>query len=109
MTLEGKTRSILLLQPRNGDYDALIAWFRRHDILGLAIREAGCLAAELQVPVSRGGAVVVTAFWDSPEAYAGWQTHPVRDQFSGEIEALTEPDPAPIGNGLYRVAISAQR
>jgi hypothetical protein len=108
MTLEGQTRSVLLLQPRNADYDALVAWFRRHDILGLAIREAGCLAAEVQVPLSRTGPVLVTAQWSSPEAYAGWRTHPVRDQFSGEIEALTDPDPAPIGNGLYTVAISAR-
>jgi heme-degrading monooxygenase HmoA len=107
MTFEGKTRSVLLLQPRNGDYDALIAWFRRNDILGLAIRAAGCLAAEFQVPVSRTGPVLVTAYWDSPEAYAVWQTHPVRDQFSGQIEELTEPGPPPISNGLYTVAISA--
>ena len=106
MTADGKTRSILLLQPRNGDYDALVAWFRQHDILGLALREAGMLSGEVQVPINRSGPVVVTALWTSPEAYDGWRTHPVRDQFSGEIEALTEPEPAPITSGVYTVAIA---
>ena len=108
MAAEGQTRSILLLQPRDDDYDALVACFRRHDILGLAMREAGMLSGELQVPINRSGPVVVTALWSSPEAYDGWRTHPVRDQFSGEIEALTVAEPAPISSGVYTVAIATR-
>jgi len=107
MKLEGKVRSVLLLQPRNGDYAALIAFFKQHDILGLAIREAGALTGEVQVPLSGSGPVVVTALWESAEAYAGWRSHPVRDRFSGDMERLTEPEAAPAGSGLYTVAVAA--
>jgi heme-degrading monooxygenase HmoA len=107
MTLEGKIRSVLLLQPRGGDYAALLAFFRQHDILGLAVREAGCLSGEVQVPLSGTGPVMVTAVWESAEAYSGWRNHPVRGQFSGDMERLTEPAAAPVSSGLYTVAITA--
>ena len=72
----------------------------------MAIREAGCLASEVQVPVSGSGLVLVTALWTSEEAYAGWRNHPARDSFSEEMERLTEAEAAPVGSGLYRVAIA---
>jgi hypothetical protein len=106
MTIEGRIRSVLLLQPRNADYAALVESFRRNDILGLAIREAGCLAGEVQVPLSGSGPVLVTALWESAEAYAGWRNNPVRARFTDEMERLTEPEATPIGSGLYTVAIA---
>ena len=106
MTLEGKVRSVLLLQPRNADYAALVAFFKQHDILGLAIREAGALSGEVQLPISGSGPVLVTALWESEAAYAGWRSHPVRDRFSGDMERLTEPQAVPIASGLYTVAVS---
>lgn len=105
----GKVRSVLLLQPRNGEYAALIAFFKQHDILGLAIREAGALTGEVHVPLSGVGPVMVTALWESEEAYAGWRSHPVRDRFSGDMERLTEPNASPVGSGLYTVAVAASR
>src|SRR5215471_14824156 len=104
--LEGLVRSVLLLQPRGGDYAALLAFFREHDILGLAVREAGCLSSEVQVPVSGTGPVMVTALWESAEAYAGWRNHPARGRFSGDMDRLTEPDVAPVGSAVYRVVIA---
>ena len=99
-------RSVLLLQPRGDDYTALLDFFREHDILGLAVREAGCLASEVQVPLSGSGPVMVTALWESAEAYAGWRNHPVRAQFSGDMARLTLPEAEPVGSGLYGVVIS---
>ena len=106
---EGKVRSILVLQPRGGDYAALVEFFRRKDILGLAIREAGAWSAEVQVPVSGSGPVVVTALWDSEEAYAGWRNHPVRAAFSADMARLTEPEMPPVDSAVYRVASAATR
>jgi hypothetical protein len=103
---EGLIRSVLLLQPRGGDYTTLLNFFREHDILGLAVREAGCLSGEVQVPLSGVGPVIVTALWESAEAYAGWRTHPVRGRFSGDMERLTEPEAEPVGSGLYMVVIT---
>jgi hypothetical protein len=88
VTREGEVRSVLLLEPRGGDYAALLTFFREHDILGLAVREAGCLSGEVQVPVSGTGPVMVTALWESAEAYAGWRNHPVRGRFSGDMDRL---------------------
>jgi heme-degrading monooxygenase HmoA len=99
----------LLLQPRGGDYAALLEFFRQHDILGLAVREAGCLTAEMQVPLSGNGPVLVTALWDSAEAYDGWRNHPVRATLAPEMERLTEAEAQPVGSGLYRVEIVAAR
>ena len=107
MTRKSLVRSVLLLLPRNGNYAALVEFFEQHDILGLAIREAGCLSAELQVPLSGTGAVVVNATWPSAEAYAGWRNHPVRTRFSDDMDRLTEADPPPVDSGLYTIAIAA--
>jgi hypothetical protein len=109
-TLEGKVRSVLVLQPRGGDYAALLDFFRRNDVLGLAVRHAGAWAAELHVPVSGVGPVVVTAVWDDAAAYDGWRNHPVRANFNGDMERLVESEPASVvAGGVYRVAISASR
>jgi quinol monooxygenase YgiN len=104
MTLEGRIRSVLLLQPRDNDYEALVALFKQHDILGLAMREAGCLNAELQVPLNRSGPIIVTATWESAESYSAWRSHPVRGRFSGDTERLTEPAPEPTAGGVYTIA-----
>jgi heme-degrading monooxygenase HmoA len=107
--VEGKVRSVLVLQPRGEDVASLLAFFRRHDILGLAIREAGAWSAEVLLPVSGSGPVVVTAVWDSAEAYTGWRTHPARATFADDMQRLVEAEPPPIGGGVYRVAIAAVR
>jgi hypothetical protein len=106
MQLEGLMRSVLLLQPRGGDSAALLAFFREHDILGLAVREAGCLSGEVQVPLSGTGPVMVTALWRSAEAYDGWRNHPVRARFSEDMQRLTEAEAEPVGSGLYCVVIA---
>ena len=110
-TLEGKVRSFLVLQPRGDDYVALLDFFRRHDVLGLAVRHAGAWAAELHVPLSGVGPVVVTAVWDDAAAYDGWRNHPVRATFNDDMERLVESEPAAIGvaGGVYAVAVSAAR
>ena len=93
MNLQGKVRSLLLLEPRGGDYDAMIDVFRTHDILGKAIHLAGAWSAEVHLPLSRSGPVVVTALWDSEAAYAGWRTHPIRASSSDRVrESFTLPN-----------------
>jgi hypothetical protein len=109
-TLEGKVRSVLVLQPRGGDYAALVEFFRRQDVLGLAVRHAGAWAAELQVPLDGVGPVVVTAVWDDAAAYAGWRSHPVRATFNDDMGRLVESEPpGVIAGGMYAVAVAASR
>ena len=104
-------RSFLLLEPRNNDYDALVAFFKSNDVLGKAIRHANAHACEVQIPVSRTGPVVVTAIWDSEAAYAGWRSHPIRDEMApGMARVVADTsDALTITSGLYEIAVSASR
>jgi len=109
-SLEGKVRSVLVLQPRGGDATALVDFFRRNDVLGLAVRHAGCWSSELHVPLSGTGPVVVTAVWDDAAAYEGWRNHPVRATFTADMERLVDLEASPvIGSGVYAVAVCASR
>ena len=108
--LEHKVRSFLVLQPRGGDYAALVAFFREHDVLGKSVQHAGAWSAELHVPLSRSGPVVVTAVWDSPEAYAGWRTHPIRAALPPIAQVVDEGDATPmVTSGVYEIAVTAAR
>ena len=111
MNLEDKIRSFLVLQPRDGDYARLVAFFKDNDVLGKSIRHAGAYSAEVHIPVSGTGPVVVTALWDSEEAYAGWRTHPIRDEMSPGMAQIIDDttNPLTITTGLYRIAVAATR
>jgi hypothetical protein len=111
MNLEGKIRSFLILQPRNADYDALVAFFKTNDVLGKSIRFAGAYSAEVHVPLSGHGPVVVTAIWDSQDAYAGWRSHPIRDEMAPAMAQIVDDttDTLAIPSGLYRIAVAASR
>jgi hypothetical protein len=110
MAPEQKVRSCLLLQPRGGDYAAVIAFFHAQDVLGKAVRYAGAWSAELHQPLSGHGPLLVTALWDSADAYAGWLAHPVRAELGPAIAELVEDDPAlTAASGLYRVVLAASR
>ena|SRR5258708_37581405 len=110
MNLQGKIRSLLVLEPRGGDYAALIDVFREHDILGKAVQLAGAWSAEVHLPVSRSGPVVVTALWDSAEAYAGWREHPIRAELNPVMARVVDLEAAPvIPSGVYEVVIAATR
>ena len=71
-------RSVLYLEPKDGDYDAVVEFFRREDVLGRALSQRGCLGGELHVPTNGSGPILVTALWESEDAYQGWVTSPVR-------------------------------
>ncbi len=108
--LPGKIRSLLVLEPRDGDYDALISVFREHDILGKAVQLAGAWSAEVHVPLSRSGPVVVTALWDSAEAYAAWRNHPIRAELNPFMARAVNQEAEPlITSGVYEVVVAATR
>ena len=109
MSLEHKTRSFLVLQPRGGDYAAFVTFFRDNDVLGKAVHQAGAWSAEVHVPVSGTGPIVVTAVWDSPEAYQAWRTHPIRAQLP-PLETVTEDSAdLTVASGVYEIALAASR
>jgi hypothetical protein len=108
--LEGKIRSFLVLQPRGGDYAALVRFFREYDVLGKAVQHAGAWSAEVHVPLSGIGPVVVTAVWDSAEAYQGWRNHPIRAALPPMAQVAEEDaGTLAVGSGVYEVAVAASR
>lgn len=103
-------RSILYLRPRAGDAQAVADLYRRGGVLEVAVAQDGCLAAELQLPVDASGPVIVTALWDTPEAYQRWLDNPARAASSDELDALVEepPDNSLRQGDLYEVVLTAR-
>jgi heme-degrading monooxygenase HmoA len=85
-------RSVLYLEPKDGDYDALVEFFRREDVLGRALSQQGCIGGELQVPTTRSGPILVTALWESEDAYQGWVVSPVRAASTEPLARLLRSD-----------------
>lgn len=85
-------RSLLYLEPKDGDYDTVVDFYRREDVLGRALSQPGCLGSELHVPTSGSGPILVTALWQSEAAYEGWVTNPVRAAGAAPLARLLQSD-----------------
>jgi heme-degrading monooxygenase HmoA len=101
-------RSLLYLQPRDGDAKAVAEMYRSKGVLDDAAALEGCLGAELQVPLDGRGPVLVTALWEDSEAYQGWVDSPVRAGHGEELAKLVERNPGPGLRGkLYEIVAEA--
>jgi hypothetical protein len=101
-------RSVLYLQPRGGDYGAVVDYYRRHDVLGRATSIDGCLGSELHVPADQTGPLLVTALWESEAAYGRWLQDGFRRESGARLAELLEDAPAPgVGGALFDVVLSA--
>lgn len=78
-------RSVLYLQPKPGMREALVEVFRRIDIPGHALQQAGCLSVEVQISPEADAAVLVTALWRDRAAYQGWLDNPWREYSGSEL------------------------
>jgi heme-degrading monooxygenase HmoA len=100
-------RSVLYLTPRAGDGHRVADFYRRHRVLERAAEQDGCLGAELQLPASGAGDVLVTALWRDQDAYQGWLDNPFRSANAAELAALVEGFDGGIGGELYEIAVEA--
>jgi hypothetical protein len=101
-------RSVLYLAPRGGDYEAVVEYYRRHDVLGRAASIDGCLGTELHVPTDQHGPLLVTALWESGAAYDRWLQDGFRRESGARLAELLEDAPGPgVGGALFEVVISA--
>ena len=97
-------RSVLYLQAKPGMRDALVAVFRRIDVPGHALRQAGCLSVEVQIPPDEDGPLLVTALWSNRAAYDGWLANPWREYSGAELAPfLAEDTPAGV---VYDVVLA---
>ena len=89
------TRSVLFFSILPGRRNDFVAGFRRLEVLRRACAQPGFLRGQLHVPVDASEEVLVTADWDSPEAYQGWLENPIRAQIQAELGPLLAADPVP--------------
>jgi heme-degrading monooxygenase HmoA len=89
------TRSVLFFSILPGRRNEFVAGFRRLEVLRRACAQPGFLRGQLHVPVDPSPEVLVTADWDSPEAYQGWLDNPIRAQIQAELGPLLAADPMP--------------
>jgi heme-degrading monooxygenase HmoA len=94
------TRSVLLFSILPGRRDEFLAGFRRLEVLRRASEQPGFRGGQLHVPVDGRDEALVTAEWDSPEAYRGWLDNPVRAEIQAELGPLLAAAPEP---RLYEV------
>ena len=101
--------SVLFLKPIGGDHRAIQKFFEEEQILERASRKPGFLGSELHLPINGGELTMVTALWESEDAYRGWVEDPWRAEnatrYSGLFEAL---ELAGGGGLLYEIAISVK-
>ncbi len=91
----GPARSVLFLHAKPGMREALVQVFRRIDVPGHALQQAGCLSVEVQIPPDADGPILVTALWTDREAYQGWLDNPWREYSGAELTPfLAEDTPA---------------
>jgi heme-degrading monooxygenase HmoA len=88
-------RSVLLLRARSGRRDDVVALFERLGILREASAIPGFVAAELQLATGDADELLVTATWDSADAYDAWLGSPVRERMRPELEQLLAEPPTP--------------
>ena len=84
-------RTVLMLNPLNGDQDAVINYFYEKEVLERSGRIDGFLATELHSPLE-GGPLLVTAAWEDVAAYDRWVNDPWRGQSSGWLSPLLDQD-----------------
>ena len=70
------TRSVLLFAILPGRRDEFVAGFARLEVLRRASKQPGFRRAQLHVSVDGADEALVTADWDSPEAYRAGSTTP---------------------------------
>jgi heme-degrading monooxygenase HmoA len=100
-------RTVLYLEPRDGNGEAIAEFYRRHGVLDRAVQQDGCLGSELQLPTSGVGPVLVTALWRDADAYQGWIDNPFRTANADELAELVEGFGGEIKGELYEIAVEA--
>jgi heme-degrading monooxygenase HmoA len=100
-------RSLLFLEPRGGDAGAVADFYRRHRVLERAVEQDGCFGAQLQVPTSGTGELLVTALWRDEDAYRGWLDDPARSAHAEELAQLVGDFDSGISGTTYEIVLEA--
>jgi quinol monooxygenase YgiN len=88
-------RSVLVLKARSGRRDDVVALFARLGVLRVSSAVPGFVGAELHVAADGSDELLVTATWESAEAYDTWLGHPERERMGPELHELLAEPPVP--------------
>jgi heme-degrading monooxygenase HmoA len=86
---------VLVFELLPGRRDAFAARFRELAVLVHASRQPGFLRGELCLAADGSDRAMVTAEWDSPEAYQGWLDNPIRPVLAAELDPFLAAPPEP--------------
>ena len=71
-------RSVLFLQPVSGDPRSIERFFEEEQVLHRAAQTPGFLSAELHRSTDGSDLMLLTALWESQQAYQAWVDDPWR-------------------------------
>ena len=89
------TRSVLFFSILPGRRDEFVAGFRGSRCCAARAGSRASGARSCTCRSTASDEVLVTADWDSPEAYQGWLDNPVRAEIQAELGPLLAADPVP--------------
>jgi heme-degrading monooxygenase HmoA len=99
-------RSVLYVEPRDGDHGAIVRFYRERRLLERAAEVDGFISSELHVPLERGP-LLVTALWRDADAYRRWLEHPARAAAADGLASLVEEDfDAQASGDVYEVVLA---
>jgi heme-degrading monooxygenase HmoA len=99
--------SVLFLKPIGGDHSAIRKFFEQEQVLEHASRKPGFLGSKLHSPIRGGELTMVTALWESEDAYRGWVEDPWRAENAVHgAEVFEAMEFAEGGGSLYEVVLS---
>lgn len=99
-------RSVLYVEPRDGDHRAVVNFYRERRILAHAAEVDGFVSSEVHVPVE-DGPILVTALWRDADSYRHWLEHPARAAAAEGLASLVEGDfDAEVAGQVYKVVLA---
>ncbi|MDR1238351.1 MAG: antibiotic biosynthesis monooxygenase [Propionibacteriaceae bacterium] len=75
-------RSMLYLQVKPGQADALIEWYKEVRVLEKAVEAVGCVSTEIYKLPDDPDQLFVTAYWKEHDDYQRWIDHPLRHELA---------------------------
>jgi heme-degrading monooxygenase HmoA len=100
-------RSVLFLRPVSGDPRSVERFFDDEQVLQRAARTPGFVSAELHRSTDGSDLMLVTAMWESQEAYQAWVDDPWRAANAGRAGAVFEAIEVEGGGGSRYEAVIA--
>ena len=98
-------RSVLFLRPVSGDPRSIEQFFEAEQVLERAALTPGFLSAELHRPTDGSDLMLVTALWETEQAYQAWVDDPWRAANSQRAAAVFQAIEAEGGGGSRYEAV----